>query len=144
VVQVLVQRTASSRVLEERQQDHCEGYGTSTSSRVGTSLQRIPKRERVPLFSHAADVWLANKAGLAPNSKERYEQCMVHLKEEFGKALVCDVGERYRGVRKQAAGGDLGQARRKQPYRKLRNWSPCGEFCGSSVCGGRTLERPDT
>jgi len=52
---------------------------------------RIPKRERVPLFSHAAHVWLSNKAGLAPKSKERYEQCMTHLKEEFGKGLVCDV-----------------------------------------------------
>jgi len=55
------------------------------------AYNRIPKRERVPLFSHAADVWLANKAGLAPKSKERYEQCVAHLKEEFGKGLVCDV-----------------------------------------------------
>ncbi len=34
---------------------------------------------------------LANKAGLAPKSRERYEQCVTHLKEEFGKGLVCDV-----------------------------------------------------
>ena len=55
------------------------------------AYNRIPKRERVPLFSHAADLWLANKAGVAPKSKERYEQCVAHLKEEFGKGLVCDV-----------------------------------------------------
>jgi integrase len=55
------------------------------------AYNRIPKRERVPLFSHAADLWLANKAGLAPKSKERYEQCVTHLKKEFGKGLVCDV-----------------------------------------------------
>ena len=55
------------------------------------AYNRIPKRERFPLFSNAADVWLANKAGLAPKSLERYEQCVVHLKKEFGKRLVCDV-----------------------------------------------------
>ena len=55
------------------------------------AYNRIPKRERVPLFSHAADVWLASKAGLAEKSQERYQQCVTHLKEEFGKGLVCDV-----------------------------------------------------
>jgi integrase len=55
------------------------------------AYNRIPKRERMPLFSHAAAVWLANKAGLAEKTRERYEQCVEHLKEEFGKRLVCDV-----------------------------------------------------
>jgi integrase len=55
------------------------------------AYNRIPKRERMPLFSQAAEVWLANKAGLAAKSKERYEQCVTHLKEAFGKGLVCDV-----------------------------------------------------
>jgi integrase len=55
------------------------------------AYNRIPKRERMPLFSHAADLWLASKAGLAEKSRERYEQCVTHLKEEFGKGLVCDV-----------------------------------------------------
>jgi integrase len=55
------------------------------------AYNRIPKRERVPLFSSAADVWLAGKEGLAPKSTERYEQCVPHLKEEFGKRLVCDI-----------------------------------------------------
>jgi len=55
------------------------------------AYNRIPKRERMPLFSHAADLWLASKAGLAEKSRERYEQCVTHLKEAFGKGLVCDV-----------------------------------------------------
>jgi integrase len=55
------------------------------------AYNRIPKRERMPLFSRAADLWLANKAGLAPRSQERYEQCVTHLKDEFGKQLVCDA-----------------------------------------------------
>lgn len=56
------------------------------------AYNRIPKRERVPLLSNAADVWLASKVGLAERSVERYEQCVEHLKNEFGKGLVCDVG----------------------------------------------------
>jgi hypothetical protein len=55
------------------------------------AYNHIPKRERVPLFSNAADVWLAGKTGLAPKSTERYEQCVPHLKREFGKRLVCDI-----------------------------------------------------
>lgn len=55
------------------------------------AYNHIPKRERMPLFAHAADLWLASKAGLAEKSRERYEQCVGHLKEEFGKRLVCDV-----------------------------------------------------
>ena len=39
----IAQRAASPRVLEERQQDHCEGCGTSAASRVGTSLQPHPE-----------------------------------------------------------------------------------------------------
>ena len=55
------------------------------------AYNHIPKRQRMPLFSHAAELWLASKAGLAPGSRERYEQCAEHLKQEFGKRLVCDV-----------------------------------------------------
>jgi len=55
------------------------------------AYNRIPKRERVPLLASAADVWLAGKTGLAPKSTERYRQCVPHLKEEFGKRLVCDI-----------------------------------------------------
>lgn len=55
------------------------------------AYNRIPKRERVPLFANAANVWLAGKTGLAPKSVERYKQCLPHLRDEFGKRLVCDI-----------------------------------------------------
>jgi hypothetical protein len=55
------------------------------------AYNHIPKRQRMPLFSHAAELWLASKAGLAQRSRERYEQCAEHLKAEYGKGLVCDV-----------------------------------------------------
>jgi integrase len=58
---------------------------------VEQAYNHIPKRERVPLLSNAADVWLAGKAGLAPKSAERYGQCVLHLKTEFGRRLVCDI-----------------------------------------------------
>jgi integrase len=55
------------------------------------SYNRIPKRERMPLFSSAADTWLTGKTGLAEKSTERYKQCVAQLRETFGKALVCDI-----------------------------------------------------
>jgi integrase len=58
---------------------------------IEQSYNHIPKRERVPLFSNAADIWLAGKAGLAPQSTERYRLCLPRLKQEFGKGLVCDI-----------------------------------------------------
>ena len=54
-------------------------------------FNRIPKRERVPLFSNAGVVWLAGKTGLAVRSTQRYEQCIPRLKAEFGDRLVCDI-----------------------------------------------------
>jgi integrase len=54
------------------------------------AINRIPKRDKTPLFSCAADLWLAGKAGLAETSKQRYKECVAVLKDEFGKRLVCD------------------------------------------------------
>jgi hypothetical protein len=45
----------------------------------------------MPLFPSAADIWLTGKTGLAERSTERYKQCVSHLKEAFGKGLVCDI-----------------------------------------------------
>jgi len=36
---------------------------------VEQAYNHVPKRERVPLLSNAADVWLAGKAGLAPKAR---------------------------------------------------------------------------
>ncbi len=55
------------------------------------AYNRIPKRERVPLFSHAADVWVAGKGGLTESSIDRYKRCLPQLKKEFGDRLVCDI-----------------------------------------------------
>ncbi len=67
------------------------GAELSRRRELEQAYNHIPKRERVPLFSNAADLWLAGKTGLAPKSTERYEQCVPHLKKEFGKRLVCDI-----------------------------------------------------
>lgn len=55
------------------------------------AYNRIPKRERVPLFSNAAEIWLSGKSGLADNSELRYEKCTEPLKRHFGKRLICDI-----------------------------------------------------
>ena len=83
----------------------------------------------MPLFSHAADLWLVSKAGLAPKSKERYEQCVANLKEEFGKALVYDVdandSAEYRAsrYRRQRRSGTATSAHRpSKPRFRLLNF----------------------
>ena len=55
------------------------------------SVNRIKRRERMPLFNQAGKDWLEGKKSLAPRSYERYEQCVDRLNEEFGKRLVCDI-----------------------------------------------------
>ena len=80
------------------------------------------------LFSHAAELWLASKAGLAEKSRERYEQCVTHLKKEFGKGLVCYVDA-----------NDIGEYRRKRRAARLRNWIPadCGPYHASQDGNGQ-------
>jgi integrase len=55
------------------------------------AVNRIPRRERMPLFSFAARQWLATKGALAEKSRKRYKQCIEELKAEFGTRLVCDI-----------------------------------------------------
>jgi integrase len=63
--------------------------GDATASDMTHShLKTVPIANEV---IHAAELWLASKAGLAQRSRERYEQCAEHLKAEYGKGLVCDV-----------------------------------------------------
>jgi integrase len=56
-----------------------------------TAVNRIPRRERAPLFSVAAGEWLETKTTLAAKSKERFAHHIGTLTEEFGKRLVCDI-----------------------------------------------------
>lgn len=55
------------------------------------ALNRIPKRERTPLFATAAREWLASKSGLAAKSLERFRHHVLTLCAEFGHRLVCDI-----------------------------------------------------
>jgi integrase len=99
------------------------------------AYNRIPKRERMPLFSHAAELWLASKAGLADKSRERYEQCVMHLKGEFGKGLICEVDANgiagYRrkrleaGVSNRTVNYEIGAAR--GILRQFGLWGPIAD-----------------
>jgi integrase len=60
---------------------------------IELAVNRIPKRERMPLFSVAAKEWLASRVGLAANTIEAYEHFVETLTEQFGKRLVCDIDD---------------------------------------------------
>ncbi|HEY9157079.1 site-specific integrase [Candidatus Binatus sp.] len=55
------------------------------------SFNRIPKRERMPLFSVAAEQWLATKSPRSEHTVFHYRQYVHSLSAIFGKRLVCDV-----------------------------------------------------
>ena len=61
------------------------------------AVNRIGKpRERMPLFSVAADEWHKSLAttgdeGLSPRTVSRYLQCLSPLKKAFRDRLVCDI-----------------------------------------------------
>lgn len=55
------------------------------------AINRIPKRDRTPLFPLAAREWLASKNTLAPKSVERFRHHVSTLSAEFGQRLVCDI-----------------------------------------------------
>jgi hypothetical protein len=54
-------------------------------------LNRIRPRQRMPLFSVAADEWLASRVGLAPGTLDRYRHQIALLKKEFGGRLISDI-----------------------------------------------------
>jgi integrase len=60
---------------------------------IELAVNRIPRRERMPLFSVAAREWLASRVGLAANTLETYEHFVETLTEQFGKRLVCDIDD---------------------------------------------------
>jgi hypothetical protein len=94
------------------------------------AINRIPKREKTPLFASAADLWLAGKSGLAETSKQRYKECVAVLKKDFGKRLVCDFD-----------GNDIAEYQRKRLADGLSGrtvnyeWAHCAEFSGSLDSG---------
>lgn len=55
------------------------------------AINRIPRRERTPLFSTAAREWLDTKMSLAPKSIAAYRQYVKSLTAYFGNRLVCDI-----------------------------------------------------
>src|SRR5215469_10018129 len=56
-----------------------------------TAVNRIPKRERMPLFSVAAREWLESRSTLAANTIEAYRHFVETLITQFGQRLVCDI-----------------------------------------------------
>jgi integrase len=56
------------------------------------SVNRIHRRERMPLFSIAAREWLDTKATLAAKTVAAYRQYVESLNRYFGDRLVCDIG----------------------------------------------------
>src|SRR5271155_4457730 len=55
------------------------------------AVNRIQKRERMPLFPLAAREWLDGKGALAPKSIERFNHHVASLDREIGNRLVCDI-----------------------------------------------------
>lgn len=56
------------------------------------AINRIQRRERMPLFSIAAHEWLETKAALAVKTVAAYRQYVKSLTKYFGNRLVCDIG----------------------------------------------------
>lgn len=56
------------------------------------AVNRIPKRQPMPLFSSAGKRWLEGLNGKAKNTRAAYEHFVETLAEEFGSCLVCDIG----------------------------------------------------
>jgi integrase len=56
------------------------------------SINRIPRRQRMPLFRAAAEQWLnSRKPTLSKGAFEAYRAALNHLLEDFGQRLVCDI-----------------------------------------------------
>jgi integrase len=57
------------------------------------AVNRIPKRQRMPLFCVAAREWLASRTTLAPTTIATYEHFVSKLIAEFGRRLICDIAD---------------------------------------------------
>jgi len=54
-------------------------------------VNRLAKREPMPLFKSAAEQWLSGLSALAEKSLASYRQYVRSLSAEFGDRLVCDI-----------------------------------------------------
>ena len=54
-------------------------------------VNRIPRREPVPLFRLAAEHWLESKTSLTPLGRAYYLQYVRKLTREFGNRLISDI-----------------------------------------------------
>jgi integrase len=54
-------------------------------------INRLGKREKMPLFRIAAQEWLDSRVGLVAGTLDRYKHQVALLKGEFGGRLVCDI-----------------------------------------------------
>jgi integrase len=61
--------------------------------RLETAVNRIQRRERIPLFAVAAREWLKTRTALARNTVEAYRHFVETLIGEFGSRLACDIDE---------------------------------------------------
>lgn len=118
------------------------------------AINRIQRRERMPLFSVAAREWLATKAGLAAKSVERFEHHIQTLSKEFGGRLVCDISVEDIAAlqRKRIAEGKAGRTVNyeigvlRQILRARGLWGPLSDRVKSlreSHDAGRSICRDD-
>ncbi len=71
-------------------------------------VNRIAKRERMPLFSIAAREWLESKAALTPLGRAYYSQYVGKLSRHFGARLVSDITlEDIAALQRKRQGGGL-------------------------------------
>jgi len=54
-------------------------------------VNRLTKREPMPLLKSAAEQWLASLGGLADKSLASYEQYVRTPSAELGDRLICDI-----------------------------------------------------
>src|SRR5215472_5832059 len=76
-------KTASKTVAKDAQK--------ARRRQLEISVNGIIKRERMPLFSLAAQEWLESKTALTPLGRAYYRQYIGKLNRKFGGRLVSDI-----------------------------------------------------
>jgi len=72
-------------------------------------INRISKRDRIPLFPVAAQEWLDGKINKSASTLRNYEQYVESLKTEFKDRLVSDIGlDEIRGLQRKRLKEGLG------------------------------------